>query len=77
MDILSILLDLDEEVDRLSRGINAVQAICAAIEEERSGYAPGLYAVWELLRDAEEGARRGLDGCLEQLRRDGEGKLTA
>ena len=77
MDILSALLDLDEEAERLSRGINAVRAICAAIEDEQSDYAPGLYAVWELLCSAGEGVRQGLDDCLEQLKRGGERKLTA
>ena len=67
-ELCSALLDLDEAVDRLSRGVNAVGGMCAAVDTDQNYYAQGLYAVWEYLREADDGVRRRLDLCLERMK---------
>ena len=52
-DLQSALLDLDEDVERLSRGICAVGAVSAAMAQSRP-YSDGLEAVWEYLEQAQK-----------------------
>ena len=40
-DLQSALLDLDEDVERLSRGVNAVWAVCEAIRPQSERLCQG------------------------------------
>lgn len=71
MELRCALLELDEDVERLSRGVNAVWAVCKAIQHSQSDYAKGLWAVWEYLDEADEAVRRQLDHCLALSKEDG------
>lgn len=66
-DLQSALLDLDEDVERLSRGICAVGAVSAAMAQSRP-YSDGLEAVWEYLEQAQKQTRKDLDRCFEHMR---------
>ena len=66
-ELRSALLDLDEDVERLSRGIKAAGAVSAAISQDHF-YEEGLYAVCDYLYEAQKKLRRDLDRCLEQVR---------
>ena len=71
LELRCALLELDEDVERLSRGVNAVWAVCEAIQHSQSDYAKGLWAVWEYLDEADEAVRRQLDHCLALSKEDG------
>ena len=45
MKLYTQLLDLDEAVDRLGWGVNAVGAVAQAIQSEGNAYSGGLQAV--------------------------------
>ena len=66
MNIQTQLLELDDAVERLSWGINAVGAVAQAISAAGRDYAEGLFAVWEYLYDAHASARACLSLLLEQ-----------
>ena len=66
MNLQTQLLELDDAVDRLSWGINAVGAVSQAISTEGHDYAEGLFAVWEYLYDAHTSVRSRLDLLMEQ-----------
>ena len=66
MNIQTQLLELDDAVERLSWGINAVGAVAQAISAAGRDYAEGLFAVWEYLYDAHASARTCLSLLLEQ-----------
>ena len=66
-DLQSALLDLDEDAERLSRGICAVGAVSAAIAQQHR-YGDGLEAVWEYLEEAQRRMRRDLDLCIDHMR---------
>ena len=66
-DLHSILLDLDEDLERLSRGLLAAEAVSAAIALNHT-YGDGLYAVCDYLGQAHRDLRRDLDRCLDQAR---------
>ena len=66
-DLYSALLDLDEDLERLARGIKAAEAVAAAISQS-SVYGDGLFAVSDYLDEAQEQMRRDLDLCLERLK---------
>ena len=67
LDLQSALLDLDEDVERLSRGICAVGAVSAAMPQSRP-YSDGLEAVWEYLEQAQRQTRKDLDRCFDHVR---------
>ena len=66
MNIQTQLLELDDAVERLNWGINAVGAVAQAISAAGRDYAEGLFAVWEYLYDAHASARSCLCLLLEQ-----------
>ena len=66
MNIQTQLLELDDAVERLNWGINAVGAVAQAISAAGRDYAEGLFAVWEYLYDAHASARSCLSLLLEQ-----------
>ena len=66
MNIQTQLLELDDAVERLSWGINAVGAVAQAISAAGRDYAEGLFAVWEYLYDAHVSVRSSLNLLMEQ-----------
>ena len=63
LDLQNALLDLVEDVERLSRGIS----VSAAMAQSRP-YSDGLEAVWEYLEQAQKQTRKDLDRCFEHMR---------
>ena len=68
MNLQAQLLELNDAVDRLSWGVNAVGAVAQAISSEGHSYADGLQAVWDYLYDAHASVRSQLDLLLTQNR---------
>ena len=66
MKLYTQLLDLDEAVDRLGWGVNAVGAVAQAIQSEGNAYSGGLQAVWEYLYGAHTSVRPDLDLLMMQ-----------
>ena len=66
MNLQTQLLELDDAVERLSWGINAVGAVAQAISAAGRDYAEGLFAVWEYLYDVHASAHSCLSLLLEQ-----------
>ena len=61
------LLDLDEDLERLTWGVQAARAVSAAISLDHA-YGEGLYAVSDYLYEVQEKMRGDLDLCLAQVR---------
>ena len=66
-DLRTKLLDLDEDLERLTWGVQAARAVSAAISQDHS-YGEGLYAVSDYLYEVQEKMRGALDLCLAQVR---------
>ena len=66
MNLQAQLLELNDAVDRLSWGVNAVGAVAQAISSEGHACAEGLFAVWEYLYDAHTSVRSDLDLLMKQ-----------
>lgn len=66
-DLRTKLLDLDEDLERLTWGVQAARAVSAAISLDHA-YGEGLYAVSDYLYEAQKKMRGDLDLCLAQVR---------
>ena len=67
-DLRTKLLDLDEDLERLTWGVQAARAVSAAISLDHA-YGEGLYAaVSDYLYEVQEKMRGDLDLCLAQVR---------
>lgn len=67
MSLQEQLLDLDETVDRISKGINAVVLMSTGLDKAADPYADGFYAVCDYLTDAGRVLRTQLDDCLKAV----------
>ncbi len=67
MGLHEMLLDLDAAVNRLSRGVCAVQAMSLGLDQAIDPYADGLSAVCEYLIDADREVHRQLELCLNTI----------
>lgn len=61
------LLDLDTAVNRLSRGVNAVQVMSLGLNAAVTPYSEGLNVVCEYLIDADREVHRQLELCLKAV----------
>ena len=66
-DLRTKLLDLDQDLERLTWGVQAARAVSAAISQDHA-YGEGLYAVSDYLYEVQEKIRGDLDLCLAQVR---------
>ena len=66
-DLRTKLLDLDEDLERPTWGVQAARAVSAAISQDHA-YGEGLYAVSDYLYEVQEKMRGDLDLCLAQVR---------
>lgn len=60
-----ILLDLEEPLDRLSCGVNAIGLMVFGLAEAHDPYANGFRAVWDCLREAELDVQKVLAEIVE------------
>lgn len=60
-----ILLDLEEPLDRLSCGVNAMGLMVLGLAQAHEPYANGLHAVWDYLREAELDVQKVLAEIVE------------
>ena len=60
-----ILLDLEEPLDRLSCGVNAMGLMVLGLAQAHEPYADGFHAVWDYLRTAESDVQKVLAEIVE------------
>ena len=61
------LYDLEEAVQHLSDGLDAIRVMVMGLEQMQSGHAGGFYAIWRYLDGAGQEVRRCLDACLNTI----------
>ena len=60
------LYDLEEAIQHLSDGLDAIEIMVMGLEQEKAAHAGGFYAVWRYLNEANQEVRRQLDICIHQ-----------
>lgn len=60
------LYDLEEAIQHLSDGLDAIEVMVMGLEQEKDAHAGGFYAVWRYLNEAHQEVRRQLDVCINQ-----------
>lgn len=58
------LYDLEEAIQHLSDGLDAVEVMVMGLEQVQDAHAGGFYAVWRYLDEANQEVRRRLDACM-------------
>ena len=67
MDIQSQLMELETAVRHVSDGLNAIEVMVIGMEDMKSQYAGGVYAVWKYLHEANQEVSRLLTAWLEAV----------
>lgn len=67
MNIRDELLDLDEAVSQVSRGVNAVAAMSRGLDRVDDPYADGFYLLSDYLVEAVQVLRERTDRCLQAM----------
>lgn len=62
---LTKLYDLEEAVQHLSDGLDAIEVMVMGLEQMQAAHAGGFYAVWRYLDEADQEVRKRLDACLK------------
>ncbi len=66
MDVTK-LYDLEEAIQHLSDGLNAIEVMVMGLEQMQDAHAGGLYAVWRYLNGANQEVHRQLAACLNAI----------
>lgn len=61
------LYDLEEAIQHLSDGLDAIKIMVIGLEQMQDDHAGGLYAVWRYLDEANQEVRERLDVCLKAV----------
>ncbi|MCI9156163.1 MAG: hypothetical protein HFF44_04375 [Lawsonibacter sp.] len=64
MDVTK-LYDLEEAIQHLSDGLDAVEVMVMGLEQVQGAHAGGLYAVWRYLDAANREVGQKLEVCLK------------
>ena len=67
MSLQKQLLDLDETVNQISRGINAVNLMSMGLDRRLDPCMDGFDAICDYLEDASQTLRNQLDACLKAM----------
>ena len=61
------LHDLEEAIQHLSDGLNAIEMMVMGLEQVQDSHTGGFYAVWRYLDEADREVHRYLDACLNAM----------
>ena len=59
------LYDLEEAIQHLSDGLDAVKMMVMGLEQVQEAHAGGFYAVWRYLDEADQEVHKRLGACLK------------
>lgn len=65
MTYQELLLAIEEPVNRISDGINAIGIMTMGLVQVKDPYADGFYAVWSYLVDAERDFQKQFAACMD------------
>ena len=61
------LQELEEAVQHLSDGLNAIKIMVMGLEQIQDAHVGGFYAVWRYLDEVDREVHRRLDICLKTV----------
>lgn len=61
------LYDLEEAIQHLSDGLDAIEIMVMGLEQMQDDHAGGLYAIWRYLDETNQEVRRQLNACLDAV----------
>lgn len=64
---LTKLYDLEEAIQHLSDGLDAIEVMAMGLDQVQDAHAGGLFAVWRYLEEANREVRERLDVCLKAV----------